>query len=56
MKETKPSTFSLRIPTNLKKTLKAKASEEGLSLNAAIIQRLVKSVQRDEINENNTAV
>lgn len=56
MKEAKPSTFPLRMPSNLKKALKEKANKEGLSLNAAIIQRLVRSVQRDEIDEGNAAV
>lgn len=56
MKEAKPSVFPLRIPENIKLAIKSKADKEGLSINAAIIQRLVKSLQGDEKNDSNATV
>jgi len=40
--------FSLRLPERVKKAVQEKAEEEGLSLNAAIVQRLVWSLKNDE--------
>ncbi|EPK8197468.1 Arc family DNA-binding protein [Morganella morganii] len=51
MKEKKTSTFPLRMPEWVKEKIKAKAGKEGLSVNAAILQRLVQSLERDDINE-----
>lgn len=56
MKETKPSVFPLRIPENVKLAIKSKADKEGLSINAAIIQRLVQSLQGDEKNDSNATI
>lgn len=39
---------SLRLPERVKKAIHEKAAEEGLSLNAAIVQRLVWSLKNDE--------
>lgn len=56
MKEAKPSVFPLRMPDNVKLAIKSKADKEGLSINAAILQRLVQSLQGDEKNDSNAAV
>ncbi|RAW93955.1 MULTISPECIES: Arc family DNA-binding protein [unclassified Photorhabdus] len=40
--------FTLRMPERVKSAIQQKASEEGLSLNSAIIQRLVWSLKNDE--------
>ncbi|NEN67984.1 Arc family DNA-binding protein [Escherichia coli] len=40
--------FSLRLPERVKNAVQEKAEEEGLSLNAAIVQRLVWSLKNDE--------
>jgi predicted HicB family RNase H-like nuclease len=41
------SQFKLRLPDDLKNALQIKAKREGLSLNAAIVQRLVWSIDED---------
>ncbi|WP_276972150.1 Arc family DNA-binding protein [Tatumella ptyseos] len=40
--------FSLRLPERVKKAIQQKAEDEGLSLNAAIVQRLVWSLKNDD--------
>ncbi|MEY0256128.1 Arc family DNA-binding protein [Morganella morganii] len=40
--------YSLRLPKRIKERLEQKAKEEGLSLNSAIIQRLVWSLNDDK--------
>jgi predicted HicB family RNase H-like nuclease len=40
--------FCLRLPTRIKEAVQKKAAEEGLSINSAIIQRLVWSLQNDK--------
>ncbi|MBC8951139.1 Arc family DNA-binding protein [Xenorhabdus sp. TS4] len=41
-------TFSLRLPKRVKEHVISKAKEEGLSLNSAIIQRLVWSINDEK--------
>ncbi|PHM54523.1 MULTISPECIES: Arc family DNA-binding protein [Xenorhabdus] len=41
-------TFSLRLPKRVKEHVMSKAKEEGLSLNSAIIQRLVWSINDEK--------
>ncbi|EUD08377.1 Arc family DNA-binding protein [Providencia alcalifaciens] len=40
--------LTLRLPKNVKNAVEKKAREEGLSLNSAIIQRLVWSINNDK--------
>lgn len=40
--------FTLRLPKGVKEQVERKAKEEGLSLNSAIIQRLVWSINYDK--------
>ncbi|HGJ5920862.1 Arc family DNA-binding protein [Arsenophonus apicola] len=40
--------FTLRLPKRVKDQVERKAKEEGLSLNSAIIQRLVWSINNDK--------
>ncbi|EMK0755597.1 MULTISPECIES: Arc family DNA-binding protein [Morganellaceae] len=40
--------YNLRMPKRVKDSLEKKAREEGLSLNSAIIQRLVWSLNNDK--------
>ncbi|HGJ5900075.1 Arc family DNA-binding protein [Arsenophonus apicola] len=40
--------FTLRLPKRVKDQVERKAREEGLSLNSAIIQRLVWSIYNDK--------
>ncbi|OKP02621.1 Arc family DNA-binding protein [Xenorhabdus eapokensis] len=40
--------FSLRLPKRVKAHVESKAREEGLSINAAIIQRLVWSINDEK--------
>ncbi|MDM3576494.1 Arc family DNA-binding protein [Proteus mirabilis] len=40
--------YNLRMPKRIKDSLEKKAREEGLSLNSAILQRLVWSLKNDE--------
>ncbi|HCT5880586.1 TPA: Arc family DNA-binding protein [Morganella morganii] len=40
--------LTLRLPKNVKVAVEEKAKKEGLSLNSAIIQRLVWSINNDK--------
>lgn len=40
--------YNLRLPKQVKERLESRAKEEGLSLNSAIIQRLVWSLNNDK--------
>lgn len=40
--------LTLRLPKNVKVAVEEKAKKEGLSLNSAIIQRLVWSIDNDK--------
>ncbi|EJD6109722.1 Arc family DNA-binding protein [Morganella morganii] len=40
--------YNLRLPKRVKERLESRAKEEGLSLNSAIIQRLVWSLNNDK--------
>ncbi|HHR5803487.1 TPA: Arc family DNA-binding protein [Providencia alcalifaciens] len=47
----KASVFPLRMADWVKEEIKVRAEREGLSVNAAIIQRLVQSLERESLRE-----
>lgn len=50
MKDTsKVPQFKLRMPEHVKAAIAKKADEEGLSINSAIVQRLVRSLKQEEM-------
>lgn len=42
--------MKIRLPADVKQAIQAKAKREGLSLNSAIVQRLVWSIDEDVKN------
>ncbi|MGM3172513.1 Arc family DNA-binding protein [Dickeya lacustris] len=47
----KNSALTLRLPEQMKKELKARADNDGLSINSAIVQRLAHSLRKEKAND-----
>lgn len=46
----KTTQMKIRLPADVRQAIQEKAAREGLSLNSAIVQRLVWSIEKDRKN------